>query len=309
MNFDKFLFVIKATGLILLGGIIGYAISFLPSQIQKRPLHSTASVQTCDLESLQKIASNLSDSEQKFTNSLNKYETLTTNVHNSSETLKQLQTELLTRFDKLESRLQNSQTQSNIPVPSPIQSETESEISRQIDLSELQKAVADMNNADFNTRQRALRALTLLGSPEIKQQIGQLILNEEEDISLRRDIIQNLDWHGLSEELIQLFENSQDYNIKAVAILAAQSSNFDENEKQSFEDAMLKEFPVEHNDFIQISILDYFANRNRDKLLEFSEIINEEKPLSLEVYKHLQFLLTPEFESPENLEDIPQEQG
>ncbi len=297
--------MIKAIGFILLGGIAGYTIGFLSNQPQKQQSHSIATTQACDLKVLQKTVSNLSDTKQKFANLFSKYEMLATNIRGNNETLKQLRTEISTRINKLESHLQLSQVTPNIsPTTESIQhqlethSEKDTKLSEQIDPSGLQDAIADMNSSDFATRQRALRALMLIGSSEIKQQIGQLILNEEEDISLRRDIVQNLDWHGLSGELIQLFENSKDYNIRAAAILAAQNSRLDEMEQQYFEETLLKNFTEESDDFIRISTLDYFANKHPDKLQEFFNTQSEEEILSPEVRKHLQFLLVPAPEAP-----------
>ncbi len=110
--------------------------------------------------------------------------------------------------------------------------------------------------------------------------------------------IRDRDWHGLSEQLVQLFQISKDYNIRVAAITAAQTSHFDEAEQQTFESTLLDNFSDEQDDFVKIATLDYFANNNPEKLQDFLSNQSEENSLSPEVRKHLQFLLVPAPEIP-----------
>ncbi|EDN68792.1 hypothetical protein BGP_1906 [Beggiatoa sp. PS] len=305
------------------GGIVGFAVGFLINQPQEQPsqqIISKAPTQQIiseapkldfkelqNIKELQNTVNHLKNIEQAFSELLIKYEMLskTNNPPDNVESLNQLKEEFLSRFDMLESYLKSDRDTNQEPVPlqADIQPENCEQIYEQVDQVGIQEAIADMYSADLDTRQRALRALTLMGSSEIKQQIGQIIFNEEEDITLRNDIIKNLDWHGLSEQLIELFQISKDYNIRTAAITAAQTSHFDETERQSFESTLLENFESESDDFVKISTLDYFANNNPDKLQDF--LNQEENSLSPEVHKHLQFLLVPAQEVPAS-EEMPE---
>lgn len=317
--------IVSVLVLISIGGIVGFASGFLINQPQEQPsqqIISKAPTQQIiseapkldfkehpNFKELQTTVNHLKNIEQAFSELLLKYEVLskTKNPPDNFESFNQLKEEFLSRFDILESYLKSDRDNTN-KEPVPLQTDTQSEnceqIYEQVDQVGIQQAVADMYSADLDTRQRALRALTLVGSSEIKQQIGQIIFNDDEDTTLRNDIIKNLDWHGLSEQLIELFQISKDYNIRTAAITAAQTSHFDETERQSFETTLLENFESEPDDFVKIATLDYFANNNLDKLQDF---LNEENKnnLSPEVHKHLQFLLVPAQEVPVS-EEMPE---
>ncbi len=286
------------------GGIVGFTTGFfLINQPQKQHSQQISEAPKFDFEGLQVTVNNLNQIEQEFSDLFVKYEKLSKNSpHDNVDSLNKLKKEFLSRFDILESYIKNSSDNTNNKEPvqhqADIQSENCEQIYAQVDPAEIQGAIADMYSADIDTRQRALRALTLIGSSEIKQQIGQLIFNDEEDATLRNDIIKNLDWHGLSEQLVQLFQISKDYNIRVAAITAAQTSHFDEAEQQTFESTLLDNFSDEQDDFVKIATLDYFANNNPEKLQDFLSNQSEENSLSPEVRKHLQFLLVPAPEIP-----------
>jgi len=213
----------------------------------------------------------------------------------------------MAKLQAIETKLNNTSpqvAQSNVaPVVStpPIENQTNKtqdvSISKHIDHDALQTVTKDMESTDFNTRQRALRAMVLLGSPEIKQQIGQIILNEDENVALRRDLIQSMDWQGLGDQLVGLFEKSKDSAIRFAAISAVDSSNLNETEKQSFENSLLNNVTVEPDDFIKIATLDYFSNHNREQL---QLVINKLNPqeISPQLQDHIKFLTTPTQETP-----------
>ncbi|RKZ50483.1 MAG: hypothetical protein DRR16_09840 [Candidatus Parabeggiatoa sp. nov. 3] len=286
------------------GGIVGFTTGFfLINQPQKQHSQQISEAPKFDFEGLQVTVNNLNQIEQEFSDLFVKYEKLSKNSpHDNVDSLNKLKKEFLSRFDILESYIKNSSDNTNNKEPvqhqADIQPKDCEQFYEQVDPVGIQNAIADMYSADLETRQRALRALTLIGSSEIKQQIGQLIFNDEEDATLRNDIIKNLDWHGLSEQLVQLFQISKDYNIRVAAITAAQTSHFDEAEQQTFESTLLDNFSDEQDDFVKIATLDYFANNNPEKLQDFLSNQSEENSLSPEVRKHLQFLLVPAPEIP-----------
>lgn len=290
-----------------IGGIIG----FLINQPQEQPPQQISEAVKVDFKELQTSVNNLNQIEQAFSELFVKYEVLskTKNPPDNADSLNKLKEEFIKRFDLLESYIKSSSDNTNqepVQYQADIQSENCEQIYAQVDPVGIQGAIADMYSADIGTRQRALRALTLIGSSEIKQKIGQFIFNEEEDAALRNDIIKNLDWHGLSEQLVQLFQISKDYNIRVAAITAAQTSHFDETEQQTFESTLLENFGNEQDNFVKIATLDYFANNNPDKLQYFLSNQSEESSLSPEVRQHLQFLLVPapEGSSSEEIQEL-----
>jgi hypothetical protein len=170
-----------------------------------------------------------------------------------------------------------------------------------IDYSEVTEALANMYSTDIDVRTKYLKALILLGSSEIKEEIGQIILDETENTELRRDLIKELDWQGISPYLITLLETSKDHEIRFAAVSAIEDSAFSEAEKSTVDIALLQSFHTEQEDYIKNAIIGYFSGRNSD---EFTNLLSsiDENTISSDVKDHIQFLLTPPEALPQPLE-------
>jgi len=160
---------------------------------------------------------------------------------------------------------------------------------KKIDFSILKKVFIDVESDDFETKQRALKAIALLGTPEEKQKIDYYITDEEQDISLRRDLIKNTDWSHDARRLVNIFNESNDSLIRADIIAAAESNNLQPEERASFEAALFDNFYKENNDYVKIETLDYLYNTNRDQYKFFMNSINTDE-LSQEIQQHSQTL-------------------
>lgn len=135
-------------------------------------------------------------------------------------------------------------------------------------------------STDFEARSRSLKALAYLNTDKAKSTLLQIILNESEEPELRRDLIRNMNWSGNIEYAMQLLNNTNDDSVKVALLLAVQDSEIVESERLNFEEALNNLFRVSDKDFVQIAIIDYFANKNRQQLLGFvSTNINVSKHL------------------------------
>ncbi len=178
-----YLQIAQAFVLIGLGGIVGFATGFFVNQPQEQTSQQIIrEIQKPDFKELQATVNSFNKIEQAFSELFVKYEVLskTKNPPDNVDSLNKLKKEFLSRFDILESYIKSSSDNTNkepVQHQADIQSENCEQIYAQVDPAEIQGAIADMYSADIDTRQRALRALTLIGSSEIKQQIGQLIFN------------------------------------------------------------------------------------------------------------------------------------
>lgn len=122
-------------------------------------------------------------------------------------------------------------------------------------------------SADFEARSRSLKALAYLNTDKARSTLLQIILNESEDSALRRDLIRNMNWSANMDYAMNLLSNTSDDSIKVALVLAVQDSSIDESEKLHFEDVLTNLFKVSDKDFVQIAIIDYFANKNPQQLL------------------------------------------
>jgi len=240
---------------------------------------------------------------QQFAELQKSYQLLAVAEENKKTDVSQLQQTWLARLDSLENKLDKLRVAnappvvSSTPVLSAEQADHSQTLQEQLDFQGVQDVIRDMRSEDLNVRQRALRTLALVGSAEIKQEIGRIILDETEDTALRRDLIQSMDWQGLGEQLNHLFLNSKDIVIRAAAISAVDSSRLNEIEKQVIETSLINNFTDESEDFIRIATLDYFANHDNPSLHILADSLNGQD-ISLQLREHIQFLTTPAPQAP-----------
>lgn len=174
----------------------------------------------------------------------------------------------------------------------PILSESEQQcqlLMKQVDYSSLKNIFIDAESDNFETKQRALKAIALVGSPEQKQKIEQVISDAEQDISLRRELIKSADWNGYGSGLIDLFKGDKESTIRADIISAAETSSLSLEDKESFESTLLDNFSQESNDVVKIATIDYLANTNQEQLSSFVNALDMQT-LSSEVKQHIQSL-------------------
>lgn len=158
-----------------------------------------------------------------------------------------------------------------------------------IDFSALKNIFIDAEGDDFESKQRALKVLALLGTPEEKQKIDNYIADKEQDISLRRDLIKSTDWSYNGRRLMNIFKESNDSIIRADIIAAAESGKLQPEDRVSLDAVLFDNFYKEANDSVKIETLDYFYNTNREQYSSFMNSINTNE-LSLEVKQHIQSL-------------------
>ncbi len=227
-----------------------------------------------------------------------RYQAIVSAGENQKNDFSQLQQTWFARLENMESKLEKLSVANSpavivasvpaSPVEHPVLPQT---LRGQLDEQGVQDAIRDMHSEDFNTRQRALRVLVLVGAPEIKEEIGKIILNEEEDSALRRDLIQSMDWQGLGGQLSNIFENSKDSTVRFATITAVNTSRLDNTEKQNFENKLINNFTNESDDFIRIATLNYFSNYKSPYLHTLTDSLNEQNS-SQQVRNHAQFLTT-----------------
>ena len=158
-----------------------------------------------------------------------------------------------------------------------------------IDFSTLKNILIDAEGDDFEGKQRALKVLALLGTTEEKQKIDNYIMDKEQDISLRRDLIKSTDWSYGGRRLINILKESNDSVIHADIIAAAESGKLQPEDRVSLDAVLFDNFYKEANDAVKIETLDYFYNTNREQYSSFVNSINTNE-LSQEVKQHIQSL-------------------
>ncbi len=296
VSFKFFSLLLFAAGV---GGFFGAYLATEPATSLPPPVITTPVMDTTRLEA---ISTKLETIVKQFAELKESYQTLITDEQKQATDFNQFQETWFAKLQLLENKLETLNTtnlQSTIratPTLPTEQSLPNQSVAQQVDYQGVQEALKNMHSTDLNTRQRALRALVLLGSPEIKQQIGQLIVNEEEDVALRRDLIQNMDWQGFGEQLTNLLKSSKDSVIRAAAVSAASGSHLGETEKQAFETSLVDSFGGESDDFVKIVTLDYFSNQNSPHFRTIIDSLNQQE-ISPQLREHIKFLTAPTPES------------
>ncbi|MFZ4700005.1 MAG: HEAT repeat domain-containing protein [Candidatus Methylumidiphilus sp.] len=193
------------------------------------------------------------------------------------------------RNQELTKKLTELSSQKAIPVANAIEGQCQA-LSEKLDGQLTYEALYGLYSTDFPTRAGSLKALAQLQNANARELLLQVVMNEQENPALRRELIRATDWHGSLQQAIQLFSTSSDESVKAALILAAQDSHLDEGEKQSFEEAIMGAFRQGNGDFIQFAAMDYLANNNRERLSGLGRLTEAEGvALSEATKKHYEF--------------------
>lgn len=140
-------------------------------------------------------------------------------------------------------------------------------LSKMLDAKLYDLAINGLFSSDLNTREKTLKSLAQLGTDDAKDTLYEIILNNNEDTSLRIDLIRALDWHNSIDIAVNLLA-SKNESIASAIILAVQDSNLTESEQTYFEQQIMAIFNEDSGDFVQITALDYLANKNPEKISE-----------------------------------------
>ncbi len=153
-----------------------------------------------------------------------------------------------------------------------------------------EEAYNGISSTDFATREKSLKAMAQLGTPEAKATLMKVVMNEQENAGLRRALIRTTDWHNAVEQATSLL-SSKDESVKAAVILAAQDSHLNETEQEDFEKGVMKVFDEKNGDFIQIAAIDYLANKNPAKISEIT-VLSKDVNVSAKVNQHIDELIS-----------------
>lgn len=108
-------------------------------------------------------------------------------------------------------------------------------------------------------RSKAISALAVVGSPEVKAEIQRLILDEQESEDIRTAAIEAFDWQGQVNTLTQLLETPQSSSIQTAAVYAARNTQFNEVEQRQLEQTLFSQFQQTQDNTIREAIIDYFV--------------------------------------------------
>jgi hypothetical protein len=296
------LFLLKSINMLIIlviatiGGLSG-------AYLLPKPAVSCPSV-IADTTMSETVKTKLEIITQKLSELQTDYQTITQAIQNQAKSSTQFQENLLNKLQLIESNLNNALSRSTISATTtdahpPLLNESLQQIAKNIDPQAIPNALRDIHSTDYNTRLNAFTTLMSAGSVEAKQQVMDVIFNKDEDIRLRRDLIQRVpSWQGYGKTLVDLLQNDKEnYAIRATAMDALENTKLDETEKNYHETALKTKFESEDNDIMRTKTLNYF--KNHDKAV-FDELVRKIDPqkISPEFRENLQLLSTPEQEIP-----------
>lgn len=170
------------------------------------------------------------------------------------------------------------------------------------DREKLEQTYQQLQSQDANQRHEALRTLAQLGAEEIKPDLIRIASDEEENSEVRRDLIQQINWSGNTQELTEILRRSRDSEIRLAAVTAVASGKLTDTERVDLERVMLENFRMEPQDGIKIATLNHFLASDP---IAFQQIIEQfpNEISSPEVQSYLQLITTP----PDETAQAPQE--
>lgn len=283
---------------ILVTAIIG---GFSGAYLLSKPAVSCPSV-VADTTTSEILKAKLEIITQKLSELQTDYQTITQAIQNQAKSSTQFQENLLNKLQLIESKLNNALSRpvlsATTDVHPPLLNESLQLVAKNVDPQALPNALRDIHSTDFKTRLNAFTTLMSAGTSEIKQQVMDAIFNKDEDIALRRELIQRVSWQGYGKTLVDLLQNDkEDYAIRATAMDALENTKLDETEKRYYEIALQTKFESEDNDIMRTKTLNYFKNHDKSVFDELVRKINPQE-ISPEFQKSLQLLTTPAQEIP-----------
>jgi hypothetical protein len=142
---------------------------------------------------------------------------------------------------------------------------------------------------DAEVLMRDIKALAVIGNPEIKNRIAEFVLDKTESDGLRSELIPSIDWSDRIHDLIGLIKTSDSELVRQASISAAAQVSRDED--RQIENGLTEGFFSLLGDDDRLSIINYFVNRNPAQL----RFIMGKSPvgsLSESVDAHLRMALT-----------------
>lgn len=159
-------------------------------------------------------------------------------------------------------------------------------LEKYFDINKLQQLSTDTKSHHFPTKQHALRIMALIGSNEQKRMVMEAIYDKEEDISLRRELIETINWNDLGSGLINLLKEKEYSELYESVIAKAEEINFYPNEKIEFENILSSLFQNQDDD-LKKYILKYFSNTNKEYIQQLLNKVDK-TALSPEINEYIQ---------------------
>lgn len=258
---------IQVAAYVLVGGVafvVGY-ISLIKQNEVVSDISSNRVISTvCQNQITQSESSTFSGQEKP----LSKDVSITTDV----EALKQELSEAKQKNNNLEKELAElKQASLNIKnMEAPIVDQCAS-LSEKVELGLSQEAMKGIYNVDYPARKRSLLALAKLNNTDAIGVIGQVIFNEQEDSSLRQELIRSTDMTAFQNQLPNALSTIQDEMVRISLISSVNANEIDPNIRLAFEDKLINMFGSEGGDPTSIAIVDYFSNFSKEKLRYLSQ--------------------------------------
>ncbi len=158
-----------------------------------------------------------------------------------------------------------------------------------VDRKSLRKMTDDIFLSDVSNKEKAIKTLARIASPEVKLEIGDSILNEAEDIGVRLAAIESIDWKWNAETLTSILQTDSSREIRQSLVYAARETDFNETEQQQIDQALFERYQQEPNDFVRLAILDYFSDDQAEKVEELLTLVSPED-FSDDVREHVKAL-------------------
>lgn len=156
-----------------------------------------------------------------------------------------------------------------------------------------------IKSEDAQQRQQAALILAKLGAEDVVPDLIRIAGDDEENGELRRELIQQIDWSGHTEELAGIISKSRDAEARLAAVNAiSAANNFTEEDFTRLGEAMMNNFLIEPEEGIKIATLNCIQAVYPDS---FQEILKRYPRVlaTPEVRNHLKMIATP----PEQMEE------
>lgn len=142
------------------------------------------------------------------------------------------------------------------------------ELSDTFNIEELRYISTNLTSDDALIRERALQVVSLVGSVNERRRLIDTLTDGEEDVQLRRHIIDTMNWEGIGDEFAQLLQGGKHPEVFDALVSAAERNlvRLSHEDRVAVDDALTSVFSNSTDSETKLRVVDYFANTDPDAI-------------------------------------------
>jgi len=156
------------------------------------------------------------------------------------------------------------------------------------DYKKFHNLVENLFTGELTDKIESIKTIGRIASPEIKQELFEMIQNDEEHLAVRLTAIESLDWKDDANTLANIFNSSHNQEVQQAIISKTRATDFS-SEKTAIEQEFSSAYAGNSDESVKLSILEYFSDKNPEMVDQLLSLIPSDK-FSSHLRGHIEFV-------------------